>query len=85
MEDTEIVKLYFDRNEAAITESDAKYGGMLMNISYNILSDREDSRECVNDTYQKAWSSIPPNKTAGRLYRLRVKLKSVLEKEGVVL
>ena len=62
MEDSEIVKLYFDRNEAAISESDAKYGGMLMNISYNILSDREDSRECVNDTYQKAWSSIPPNK-----------------------
>ena len=51
MEDSEIVELYFDRDEAAITESDAKYGGMLMNISYIILSDREVSRECVNDTY----------------------------------
>lgn len=62
MDDVEIVNLYWNRNEAAIRESDAKYGNMLLRIAYNILSNREDSEECVNDTYGKAWASIPPQK-----------------------
>lgn len=62
LEDVEIVNLYWDRNETAIRESDAKYGNMLLKIAYNILSNREDSEECVNDTYGKAWASIPPQK-----------------------
>ncbi len=26
----------------------------------NILANREDSEECLNDTYLKTWNSIPP-------------------------
>ncbi|MCL2462985.1 MAG: sigma-70 family RNA polymerase sigma factor [Defluviitaleaceae bacterium] len=60
MEDGQIVALYLRRDAAAISESDAKYGRLLKTISYNILSSREDSEECVSDAYVKAWNSIPP-------------------------
>lgn len=60
MEDAQIIALYWERNEAAITESHQKFGEMLQRISFGILENQEDSEECVNDTYQKAWDSIPP-------------------------
>lgn len=60
MNDNEIIKLYFTRSEKAISESDKKYGAYCRGITYDILGDREDSEECVNDTYLKAWNSIPP-------------------------
>lgn len=62
MEDTEIIGLYFARDEKAITETDRKYHGYLYTIANNILSDREDSNECLNDTYLKTWNSIPPER-----------------------
>lgn len=62
MTDEGIVDLYWDRNEAAITETDLKYGRYCFSISYNILSNKEDSDECVNDTYNAAWNSMPPQR-----------------------
>lgn len=62
MEDTAIIALYYDRDERAISETDTKYGNMCRSISYRILSSIEDSEECVNDTYHKAWNSMPPEK-----------------------
>lgn len=62
MKDSEIVSLYWDRNEAAIFETQQKYGAYLSKIAYNILSDVEDSRECVNDTYLAAWRSMPDHR-----------------------
>ena len=62
MDDREIVALYWERNEKAITESESKYGRYCFSIAYNILRSREDSEECVNDTYAKAWNTIPPKK-----------------------
>ena len=61
MEDTEIVKLYIERNENAIAETDRKYRKYCCSIAYNILHDAEDSEEAVNDTYMGALNSIPPN------------------------
>lgn len=61
MDDLQIIELYWLRDEAAISESGAKYGGMLKRISLNILSNHEDSEECVNDTYEKAWNTMPPH------------------------
>ncbi len=66
MEDKAIVDLYFARDEQAIAETSAKYGGYCLQISYNILRSRPDAEECVNDTYHKAWRSIPPERP-GRL------------------
>ena len=62
MKDAEIVALYWERNEDAIQQTEQKYGAYLSKIAYNILSDFEDSKECVNDTYLHAWNSIPPHK-----------------------
>ena len=60
MEDTEIIALYQDRREEAIVQSDKKYGAYCFTIAYNILANNEDSAECVNDTWLRAWKVIPP-------------------------
>ena len=62
MTDDLIVSLYLRRDEDAIRHSDEKYGRLLTSVAYNILYDTEDSRETVNDTYLRAWNSIPPTK-----------------------
>ncbi len=58
--DEEILKLYYDRSELAISETDKKYGKYLYAIAYNILANDPDCEECLNDTYLKCWQSIPP-------------------------
>lgn len=60
MEDSEIVKLFQSRNEQAISHAYQKYGKYCGAVAMNILKNREDSDECVNDTMMKAWESIPP-------------------------
>jgi len=62
MDDRVIVELYFERNEAAIKETEKKYSSYLTKIAYNILMNDEDSKESVNDTYLAAWNSIPPQR-----------------------
>ena len=62
MEDSAIIKLYWDRDENAIRETDDAYGERLRDLSQHILDSREDARECVNDTYLKTWETIPPQK-----------------------
>ena len=59
MEDTVIINLYFDRSEKAIQATEEKYSKYCFSIAWNILYDKEDSDECVNDTWLAAWSSIP--------------------------
>ena len=59
MLDEQIVDMYWARQEDAITETQKKYGNYCQSIAYNILRSREDSAECVNDTYLKAWNSMP--------------------------
>ena len=60
MKDEEIVALYWQRNEDAIQETSQKYGAYLTKIAHNVLSNPEDSEECVNDTYLRVWEAIPP-------------------------
>lgn len=62
MLDTDIIDLYFSRNEQAITETDRKYGAACMRVSMNILNSYPDAEECVNDTYLKVWNVIPPQR-----------------------
>ncbi len=64
MDDSKIVALFWERDEAALKEVSQKYGAYCLTIAQNILGNREDSEECVNDTYLRAWNSIPPNKPA---------------------
>ena len=60
--DEQIVSLYWSRNEKAIEETDFKYNKYLFTIAYNIVHDRMDCEECLNDTYLGAWNAIPPAK-----------------------
>lgn len=62
MEDKQIIELYNARNEAAIEETNNKYGRLLTSIAFNILSNPWDSEEMVNDTYARAWNAIPPER-----------------------
>ena len=60
MDDEAILALYRQRQSSAITETDAKYGRLCFSVANNILNNREDSEECVNDTWLHAWNAIPP-------------------------
>ena len=60
LNDREIIDLYIKRDESAISETAEKYGAYCEKIAYNILMDKFDSEECVNDTYMHTWNNVPP-------------------------
>ena len=62
MDDTGIIDLYWARDERAVTESERKYGAYCRSISYQILKNRQDVEECVNDTWVRAWNAMPPQR-----------------------
>ena len=62
MDDHAIIELYWARDEAAIPASDRKYGRLCRSLSRDILQNREDAEECVNDTWRRAWDTMPPQR-----------------------
>lgn len=62
MLDEQIIELFFNRSGNAIDELDKKYGKVLHKLSYNILNDRLDVEECLNDSYLGVWNTIPPER-----------------------
>nr|WP_325212242.1 sigma-70 family RNA polymerase sigma factor [uncultured Oscillibacter sp.] len=73
MEDCAIIDLYWSRNPEAIRQTGEKYGGYCRSIARNILPDRRDAEECVNDTWLKAWNAMPedrPNRLAQYLGKI---------------
>lgn len=91
MNDEQIIALYWERSESAIVETAAVYGRYCRKIAMNILANNEDADECVNDTYARAWSAIPPERPSklsaflGRITRnlaLNVWEKHHAEKRG---
>lgn len=64
MEDEGIISLFWKRDEEAIRQTDLRYGKRLEGLSYSILRNQEDAKESVNDTYWKAWDTIPPQRPA---------------------
>lgn len=62
MDDQHIIELYWARDEEALRHTADRYGQYCYAIAYNILAVREDSEECVNDTYLDAWNSMPPHR-----------------------
>ena len=61
MTDSDIIRLFFDRDEQAIAETAGKYGRYCMTIARDILDSEQDAEECVSDVYLKVWNSIPPD------------------------
>ena len=62
MKDSEIVELYFKRNEEAIEKTSEKYGAYCKAVAENILKNPEDSEECVNSALLQLWNFVPPEK-----------------------
>ena len=62
MEDAQIIQLFFARSEQAIAETQRKYGAYCRMIAMNILENRDDSEECLDDALWKLWNLIPPNR-----------------------
>ena len=79
MEDDEIIELYFARNEDALKETALKYGKMCFQLANNILKNREDAEECVNDTYMQAWNVIPPARPKNLSRKLHANFNSKLQ------
>lgn len=62
LEDSRIIDLFFARAEQAIEELDKKHGAAVRKTTANILADRRDVEECVNDTYLGCWNEMPPQR-----------------------
>ena len=73
MKDSQIVELYWNRDERAIRETSTRYGRYCYAIADNILHDPEDAEECVNDTWMRAWNAMPPQRP-GRLRMFLAKI-----------
>ncbi|MCM1145740.1 MAG: sigma-70 family RNA polymerase sigma factor [Blautia sp.] len=81
MNDNDIVQLFLERSQQAITELSQKYGRLCFHIAFNILQCKEDAEECENDTYLKTWNSIPPdNPICLRAYVSRIVRNLALSK-----
>ncbi len=62
MKDSEIIGLFFDRSERAVSCLDKQYGGIFRKLAYSLLSNKEDADECVNDAYLGVWNTVPPKR-----------------------
>lgn len=62
MDDSKIIELFFARNEDAIKHTDDTYGRRLFHLADNVVHNDQDAEESVNDTYMKAWDTIPPQR-----------------------
>ena len=60
MTDSEIVDLFKNRSEQAITEANEKYGRGCRKIALSVLNNPEDAEEAVNDMWLRVWNAIPP-------------------------
>ena len=62
MEDNDIIQLYWDRSEKAITETQNKYSRFLLHIAAGILQNKQDMEEAENDTYLRVWNAVPTDR-----------------------
>ena len=73
MEDGKIIDLYWARSQQAIAASEEKYGPYCHTIARRILDREEDAEECVNDTWQRAWDTMPPQRPGSlRAYFVKI-------------
>ena len=71
--DEELIALFWQRDGNAIDERSRAYGAYCYTIANGILQNPEDAEECVNDTWLRAWNTIPPK----RPQRLRIFLAKI--------
>ncbi len=85
LEDKDIIRLYFERNEEAICKTEEKYGAYCFKTAENILGDSGKAEECLNSALLGAWNSIPPNEPKNlKIYLAKIARNfaiGILEKE----
>ena len=74
MDDHSIVDLYLNRDQAAISQTTAKYGSRLRGIAYGIVQELHTAEECENDTYLAVWNAIPPHEPRTYLFAFLAKI-----------
>ena len=74
MEDYQLIALFRERNESAISETAIKYGTRLRQLSFSIVRNSETAEECENDTYYEAWNLIPPHNPETYFYAFLAKI-----------
>lgn len=74
MDDDEIVDLFLARDEAAINRTSEKYGKKLRSLAYSVCKQMTTAEECENDTYLKAWETIPPHTPRTYLFSFLAKI-----------
>ena len=62
MDDKQIIGLFFQRSEQAITQLKEKYGALCLSVARHILPDSRDVEECLGDVLLKVWNAIPPER-----------------------
>lgn len=62
MDDQQIIALYWQRDERAIPATAETYGSYCFRIAHNILHERQDAEECLNDVWLRAWNNMPPHR-----------------------
>lgn len=81
MEDSRIIELYWKKDADAISETASKYGTYCFTIAENILHSAEDSEECVNDTWLRAWNAMPPQRPSVlRMFLARITRNLALDR-----
>ena len=68
----QILDMYFDRNQQAVSATSQMYGAKLTRFADTMIA-HEDALECVNDTYIAAWNKMPPERpmrVVAGLYRV---------------
>lgn len=62
MDDKQIIDLFWERNNQAITEIQNKYGRLCFQLAHRITGSLQDAEEVVNETYFGVWNRIPPER-----------------------
>ena len=86
MGDQEIIQLFFQRCEEAITQTQKKYGALCRSVAQRLLTDPRDTEECVSDTYLRVWNAIPPERPRSlRAYLARITRNLALDRYNTVI
>lgn len=81
MGDQQIIQLFFQRCEEAITQTKKKYGALCRSVAQRLLTDPRDTEECVSDTYLRVWNAIPPERPRSlRAYLARITRNLALDR-----
>ena len=82
MNESDILALFWARDEAAIAECERKYGAECRRIAERILNSPEDAEECVNDAFLQLWNADAPDRVTDLKRYDAAVVRNVAESHG---